>query len=155
MTQITQRTGALCLIASALMVSSDVLRLAVGLVSGPGSAATLTHTLTFGLALAGMYALLLALTGIYFGDQQALGVSRAPRLPERVRGHRPRRGRLVVRGLRRARDRDGGAARLGPAALDLSSRAWCSPWVCSRRGGSRSAWPCSAVGPSPARPRFS
>jgi hypothetical protein len=74
MTQITKWAGTLCLTAAALIVSSELLRLAVGLFSGPDSAATLTHSLTYGLALAGMYALLLALTATYFGHQRALGV---------------------------------------------------------------------------------
>ena len=73
MTQITDRAGTLCLTAAALIVSSELLRLAVGLFSGPDSAATLTHSLTYGLALVGMYALLLALTAVYFGHQRALG----------------------------------------------------------------------------------
>jgi hypothetical protein len=73
MTQITKWAGTLCLTAAALIVSSEFLRLAIGLVSGPDSAATLTHSLAYGLALAGMYALLLALTAVYFGHQRALG----------------------------------------------------------------------------------
>jgi hypothetical protein len=74
MTQITKWAGALCLAAAALIVSSEFLRLVVGLVSGPDSAATVTHTLTYGLALAGMYVLLMALTAVYFAHQRALGV---------------------------------------------------------------------------------
>jgi hypothetical protein len=74
MTQITKWAGTVCLTAAALMICSELLRLAVGLVAGPDSAATLTHSLTYGLALAGMYALLLALTAVYFGHQRALGV---------------------------------------------------------------------------------
>jgi hypothetical protein len=73
MIEITKRAGMLCLIAAALIISSELLRLAVGLLSGPDSAATLTHTLTYALALAGMYALLLALTAVYVGNQRALG----------------------------------------------------------------------------------
>jgi hypothetical protein len=72
-TQITTWAGALCLTAAVLIVSSELLRLAVGLASGD-SAATLAHTLTYGLALAGMYVLLLALTAVYVGHQGALGV---------------------------------------------------------------------------------
>ena len=74
MTDITKRAGTLCLSAATLVVSSELLRLAVGLTSGPGSAATLTHTLTYGLALAGMCTLLLALSAVYFGNQRSLGV---------------------------------------------------------------------------------
>jgi hypothetical protein len=74
MTPITKRAGGLCLTAAALIVSSELLRLAVGLAAGPDSATSLTHTLTYGLALAGMYALLLALTALYVDHQRALGV---------------------------------------------------------------------------------
>jgi hypothetical protein len=56
-------------------VSSELLRLAVAFFSGPNSAATVTHSLTYGLALVGMYALLPALTAVYFGHQRALGVA--------------------------------------------------------------------------------
>jgi hypothetical protein len=74
MTRITKWAGGLCLAAAALIISSELLRLAVGLVWGSDSAATLAHTLTYGLALAGMYVLLLALTAVYVGHQRALGV---------------------------------------------------------------------------------
>jgi hypothetical protein len=74
MTQITKWASTLCLTAAVLIVSSELLRLALGLALGADSAATLTHTLTFGLALAGMYALSLALTAVYFRHQRALGV---------------------------------------------------------------------------------
>jgi hypothetical protein len=74
MTQITKWAGSLCLTAAALIVSSEFLRLAAGLMSGPGSAATLTHSLIYGLALAGMYALRLALTPVYLGHHGGVGV---------------------------------------------------------------------------------
>jgi hypothetical protein len=74
MIQKSKWAGALCLTAAALIVSSELLRLAVGLAAGPDSATSLTHTLTYGLALAGMYALLLALTALYVGHQRALGM---------------------------------------------------------------------------------
>jgi hypothetical protein len=73
MKQITKLTGLLCLTAAALIVSSELLRLVVGLAAAPDAAASLTHTLTYGLALAGMYALLLALTALYVGHQRVLG----------------------------------------------------------------------------------
>jgi hypothetical protein len=66
-------TGALSVIASALIVQSEIVRLAVGLMLGPNSAATVVHTLTYGLALLGMYALVLAITALYFHHQNALG----------------------------------------------------------------------------------
>jgi hypothetical protein len=69
----TKRTGALCLTAAALVVSSETLRLVVGLVWGPDATTTTTHTLTYALALAGMYALLLALTAVYVRSRSALG----------------------------------------------------------------------------------
>jgi hypothetical protein len=74
MTQTTKRTGALCLVAAALVVSSEFLRLAAGLLSSGDSATGLMHTLTYGLALAAMYALLLALTAVYVRSRQAFGV---------------------------------------------------------------------------------
>src|SRR5215210_5441797 len=73
MTQ-TSKAGMLCLIAGTLIITGELLRLTTGLLSGPDSAATVTHTLTYGLALAGMYALLLALTAVYVSNRQALGV---------------------------------------------------------------------------------
>ena len=69
----TTRTGALCLTAAALVISSETLRLAVGLVWGRDATATTTHTLTYVVALAGMYALLLALTAVFVGGRCALG----------------------------------------------------------------------------------
>jgi hypothetical protein len=68
----SRSAGILCLTAAAVVVSSELLRLAVGLTAGD-SAATVTHTLTYGLALVGMCALLLALSAVYAGHQQALG----------------------------------------------------------------------------------
>jgi len=73
MAQITDRVRPLCLAAAGLVVSSELLRLAGALGPGQGSVATSAHTLTYGLALAGSCALLLALTALYFGHQQALG----------------------------------------------------------------------------------
>lgn len=74
MTQISKWAAPLCLTAAALVISSELLRLVVGLLSGLGSAATVTHTLTYGLALAATYALLLALTALFVRHQQSLGV---------------------------------------------------------------------------------
>jgi hypothetical protein len=74
MTPITQWAGRICVVAATLIVSSELLRLIIGLVLGPDSATTLWHTLTYGLALGSMYALLLAVTALYTGHQQALGV---------------------------------------------------------------------------------
>jgi hypothetical protein len=73
MTPTTKQASAACVTAAVLIVSSELLRLAVGLLSGSNSAATLVHTLTYGLALAGMYALLLALTGLFVRNRDALG----------------------------------------------------------------------------------
>jgi hypothetical protein len=73
MTPIATRAGHLCVAAAALIVSSEFLRLLVGVLGGPDSATTRAHTLTYGLALAGMYVLLLALTAVYAGHHRALG----------------------------------------------------------------------------------
>lgn len=72
-TPVSTWAGTLCLTAAGLIVSSEFLRLLVGLVSGPDSATTPAHTLTYGLALAGMYALLLALTSVYAAHRRSLG----------------------------------------------------------------------------------
>jgi len=56
MTPIATRAGQLCVAAAALIVSSEVLRLLVGLLGGPDSVTTPAHTLTYAVALAGMYA---------------------------------------------------------------------------------------------------
>jgi hypothetical protein len=74
MTPITQWAGRICMVAATLIVSSELLRLIIGLVLGPDSATTLWHTLTYGLALGSMYTLLLAVTALYAAHQQALGV---------------------------------------------------------------------------------
>jgi hypothetical protein len=68
-----KQASTICVTAAVLIVSSELLRLAVGLLSGSNSAATLTHTLTYGLALAGMYALLLALSAVFVRNRDALG----------------------------------------------------------------------------------
>ncbi|MGB8383124.1 MAG: hypothetical protein WCG47_18070, partial [Dermatophilaceae bacterium] len=73
MTPISDRAGRIGLTAAALIISSALLRLNLGLVSGPNSAITLSHTLTYALAAASMYALLLAVTVFYVGARQALG----------------------------------------------------------------------------------
>lgn len=73
MTPIVKRASTLCLAAAALIVSSEILRLAVGLAWGSASSTTLAHSLTYGLALAGMDVLLLALTAVYVGNHQVLG----------------------------------------------------------------------------------
>jgi hypothetical protein len=73
MTPITKWAGPLCLIAAALVISSELLRLAIGLTSGPDMATTVAHTLSYGLALVAMFALLLALTALYLRGQRALG----------------------------------------------------------------------------------
>jgi hypothetical protein len=74
MTPMTRWAAPLCLTAAALVVTSELLRLLIGLMSGPGPATTVAHTLTYGLALSGMYALLLALTAAYLRGHRAMGV---------------------------------------------------------------------------------
>src|SRR3954470_8790458 len=69
----TKQASTACVTAAVLIVSSELLRLAVSLLSGSKSAATLIHTLTYGLALAGMYALLLALSAVFVRNRDALG----------------------------------------------------------------------------------
>jgi hypothetical protein len=69
----TARPGLLCIVATALIVLSQVLRLGIGLMFGSDSATTVAHTVTYSLALLGMYALILALTAVYASESAALG----------------------------------------------------------------------------------
>jgi hypothetical protein len=73
MTPITKWAGPLCLTAAALVISSELLRLAIGLTSGAASATNVAHTLSYGLAFVAMFALLLALTALYLRGERALG----------------------------------------------------------------------------------
>jgi hypothetical protein len=70
---ITRRAGMLSLTAAILIVLSQVMRLVVGRLLGPDSAATSAHTVTYVLALLGMGTLLLALTALYTRESTALG----------------------------------------------------------------------------------
>ncbi len=70
---ITRRAGVLSVTAAILIVVSQVMRLVVGRLLGPGSAATSAHTVTYVLALLGMGTLLLALTALYTRESTALG----------------------------------------------------------------------------------
>ena len=70
---ISRRAGMLSVTAAVLIVLSQVMRLAVGRLLGPGWATTPAYTLTYTLALLGMGTLLLALTAIYTRESAALG----------------------------------------------------------------------------------
>jgi len=70
---ITSRARILCLGAATLVVLGELLRLAIGLL-GPDPGASLSHTITYGIALLSMYAVLVALTAVYFGNHRVLGV---------------------------------------------------------------------------------
>jgi uncharacterized membrane protein (DUF485 family) len=65
--------GPISVIAAALMIVSQGLLLALGLAMGAQSADSAVHTLKYGLALFAMYALLLALTGLYLRQADAAG----------------------------------------------------------------------------------
>lgn len=65
--------GPISMIAGALMIVSQGLLLALGLAMGAQSADSAVHTLKYGLALFAMYALLLALTGLYLRQAGAAG----------------------------------------------------------------------------------
>src|SRR5690242_16708725 len=67
------RATALSVGAAALVLLSQVVRLGVGLLLGADAASTVVHTLTYGLALLAMCALLLALTALYTREAAALG----------------------------------------------------------------------------------
>ena len=69
----TRWAGPISIIAAALMVLSQLARLRMGLLLGADSATTVAHSLTYSLALLGMYALVLALTAVYASESAALG----------------------------------------------------------------------------------
>jgi hypothetical protein len=66
---ITRWAGRISLVAAALLITSQLLNLALG----GQPTATLTHTLQFILALLAQYVLLLALTGLYARQAEAVG----------------------------------------------------------------------------------
>ena len=70
---ITRRAGMLSVTAAILIILSQIMRLVVGRLLGPDSAATWAHTVTYVLALLGMGTLLLALTALYTRESAALG----------------------------------------------------------------------------------
>lgn len=71
--QLSRLVGPLSMIAAALIVVSQGLNLALGLAMGAQSADGVVHTVKFGLALLAMYALLLALTGLYLRQADHAG----------------------------------------------------------------------------------
>lgn len=70
---LSRLAGPLCVTAAVLIVLSQLLRLGVGLVLGPGSASTPAHTWTYAFALLGMGVLMLALTSLHVRAATALG----------------------------------------------------------------------------------
>ena len=70
---LSRRAGVLSLTAAVLIVLSQVMRLGVGRLLGPDFVTTSAYTVTYGIALVGMGALLLALTAIYTRESDALG----------------------------------------------------------------------------------
>src|SRR5829696_6489444 len=70
---IARRAGMLSVTAAILIILSQIMRLVVGGLHGPDSAATWAHTVTYVLALLGMGTLLLALTALYTRESAALG----------------------------------------------------------------------------------
>ena len=71
--QLGRLVGPASVIAAALIVVSQGLNLAIGLAMGAQSADSVVHTVKFGLALFAMYALLLALTGLYLRQAEHAG----------------------------------------------------------------------------------
>lgn len=65
--------GSLCVIAAIMIVMSQGLHLALGLTMGAQSADSVLHTVKYSLALLAMFALLLALTGLYLRQAVAAG----------------------------------------------------------------------------------
>jgi hypothetical protein len=70
---ISRRAGLLSVTAAALIVLSQVMRLALSRLLGPDWATTPAYTLTYIVALLGMGSLLLAVTAIYTRESAALG----------------------------------------------------------------------------------
>jgi hypothetical protein len=71
--QLGRWVGPVSVIAAALIVVSQGLNLALGLAVGAQSADSVVHTVRYGLALFAMYALLLALTGLYLRQADHAG----------------------------------------------------------------------------------
>jgi hypothetical protein len=69
---ISRWAGPISLASATLLISSQLLNLALGLTHNDDPA-TVTHTLQFALALVAQYVLLLALTGLYTRQAQAVG----------------------------------------------------------------------------------
>jgi hypothetical protein len=70
---LSRRASVLSLTAAALIVLNQVMRLGARRLLGPDWVTTPAYTLTYGIALLGMGALLLALTAIYTRESAALG----------------------------------------------------------------------------------
>ena len=70
---LSRRAGMISFTAAVLIVLSQVMRLGLSRLLGPGWATTPAYPLTYALALLGMGALLLALTAIYTRESAALG----------------------------------------------------------------------------------
>jgi hypothetical protein len=70
---LSRLVGPVSVVAAALIIVSQALNLALGLALGAQSANSPVHTLKSGLALLALYALLLALTGLYLRQADAAG----------------------------------------------------------------------------------
>lgn len=70
---LSRLVGPVSVAAAALIIVSQTLNLGLGLALGAQSANSPLHTLKYGLALLAMYALLLALTGLYLRQADAAG----------------------------------------------------------------------------------
>src|SRR5688572_30856656 len=71
--QLGRLVGPVSVIAAALIVVSQGLNLALGLAVGAQFADSVVHTVRYGLALFAMYAVLLALTGLYLRQADHAG----------------------------------------------------------------------------------
>ena len=70
---LSRLVGPVSVVAAALIIVSQIVNLGLGLALGAQSANSPVHTLKYGLALLAMYALLLALTGLYLRQADATG----------------------------------------------------------------------------------
>ena len=96
-----RQAGLVSIVAAGLIVVSQVSQLVFPLFL-PESFWITTQSLRMGLALLAMFALLLALTGLYARQVPGSRQARAGRLPGRLPRDDARRGQLVVRGIHRS-----------------------------------------------------
>ena len=153
-----RQAGLASIVAAGLILVSQVSQLVLPLTM-PESFWIATQSLRMGLALLAMFALLLALTGLYARQVPGRRQARAGRLPGRHIWHNARRGRLVVRGIHRSGDPAGGpraahhrSKRVDPLGAGITSVTFAAGWVIFGLATSRAGiFPRGARGPADGR----